>query len=106
MSLIDVLKPQHFEITMPARLVRFGEKDKDLSIQERIINEKLMELDRKISRCRFKNDDLKSKINKLSKKNPKDIRLKIFKNDKMEIMRTLEALRKKRISLCNKIKNE
>jgi len=105
MSLMDVLKPQHFEITMPARLVRFGEKDKDLSIQERIINEQIMELDRKISRCRFKNDDLKSKINKLSKKNPKDIRLKIFQKDKIEIMRTLATLKTKRANLENQFKS-
>ena len=106
MSLMDVLRPQHFEITMPARLVRFGEKDKDLSVQERIINEQLMELDRKISRCRFKNDNLKHKIIKLSKNNPKDIRIKIFQKDKMEIMRTLETLRKKRVNLNNHLKNQ
>ena len=103
MSLMDVLLPQHVEITQPARLIRFGEKDKDLSVEERVIALKINEIDKKLVELRNKNTDMKSRLNKMLRSG-KDLSLvNKMRKEKNEVLRQIGLLSKRRISLQSKI---
>lgn len=103
MSLMDVLKPQHVEITQPARLIRFGEKDRDLSVEERVITLKINEIDKKLVELRNKNTDMKSRLNKMLRSG-KDLSLvNKMRKEKNEVLRQIGLLSKRRISLQSKI---
>jgi hypothetical protein len=103
MSLMDVLLPQHVEITQPARLIRFGEKDRDLSVEERVITLKINEIDKKLVELRNRNTDMKSRLNKMLRSG-KDLSLvNKMRKEKNEVLRQIGLLSKRRISLQSKI---
>lgn len=107
MTFMDALKPRFVQINQPARLIRFNEgEERNLSVEERVITNKIVEIDRKLSLLRNKNEDYKSRIHKMSRRaNASELQPMInrFKTHKENILKQIEVLRKKRIELEKRV---